>query len=318
MPDIIGGSLAGAAAALELLKLGHPVTIYEKSKFPRHKVCGEFLDASAVDLLSDFQLEGTPIVETALIWPKAQTRFALPRPALGISRYRLDQILLMQALREGAILQEQVGKPHAKAIIAHGRKSISQKGQRLFGYKTHFSGPTNTAVELYFNGIGYTGVNPIENGLTNVCGIAKEEDLKQVQFDGDKFIAGQPHLAQRLEGRTRQMEWLFTGPLFYGATENTQGYPCGDALSFVDPFTGSGQLCAIATGQLAARSVTQGLTPAQHIEACKHLLQPAFRWSTLIRKSLTWPLVPYLAQLIPGQLLYRYSRPTLNPHQTRR
>ena len=65
-------------------------------------------------------------------------------------------------------------------------------------------------------------------------------------------------------------------------------------------------LCAIATGQLAARSIVGGLTPEQHIESCRKLLLPAFRWSTLIRRSLAWPLVPYLAQIIPGKFLYRF------------
>jgi flavin-dependent dehydrogenase len=311
MPDIIGGSLAGAAAALELLRLGHPARVYEKSKFPRHKVCGEFLDAAAVDLLAGVPLAGTPITETALVWPGATTRFALPRPALGISRYRLDRILMEAALSRGAEWCEEPGKAHALAIVAHGRKPVSQRGQRMFGYKAHYSGPTNQAVELYFAGSGYTGVNPIEDGLTNVCGIAKEEDLKRVQFDGDAFVASQDHLAGRLDGRKREMEWLFTGPLFYGPTEETTGYPCGDALSFVDPFTGSGMLCAVATGQLAARSVAQGLTTEQHVEACRKLLLPAFRWSSLIRKSLQWPLVPRLAQMIPGAMLYRLSRPRL-------
>lgn len=316
MADIIGGSLAGACAALELLRLGHPVTLYEKSKFPRHKVCGEFLDPAAVALLSDIPLEGTPITEAALIWHQAATRFALPTPALGISRHRLDHILLMQASREGAIIHEQTGKPHPGAIIAHGRKPVSQRGQRLFGYKAHFSGPTNSAVELYFYGIGYTGVNPVEDGRTNVCGVAREEDLKALHFDVDEFLARQPHVARRLEGRKREMEWMFTGPRFYGPTEDTTGYACGDALSFVDPFTGSGMLCAVATGQLAARSVASGLTPSQHLEQCRNLLLPAFRWSSLLRKSLQLSLAPYFAQLVPGSLLYRFSRPSLRSIQS--
>ena len=313
MPDIIGASLAGCAAALELLRHGQPVTLFEKSRFPRHKVCGEFLDPQAVRLLSGVKLDGTPITETALIWPQAEKRFALPEPALGISRYRLDQVLLEAALRGGASLIQDTGKAHRQAIVAHGRKPVSQRGQRLFGYKAHFSGPTNQAVELYFAGIGYTGVNPVEEGLTNVCGVAREEDLKAVGFDGDRWLARQPKLAARLEGRKRVMEWLFTGPLFYGPTEESLGYVCGDALSFVDPFTGSGMLCAVATGQLAARSVLEGLSPAQHMQSCRELLSPAFRWSSLMRRTLAWPIVPRLAQLFPGPLLYRYSRP--NPER---
>ncbi len=311
MPDIIGASLAGCAAALELLRHGQPARLHEKSSFPRHKVCGEFLDPQAVTLLSDVPLSGTPINGVALIWPSAESRFPLPAPALGISRYRLDQTLLDAALASGAELIRDTAKPHAAAIVAHGRKPLSQKGQRLFGFKAHFAGPTNDDVELHFNSFGYTGVNPIEDGLTNVCGVAREEDLKDTAFDIDRWISNQPKLAARLQGRVRQMDWLFTGPLFYGPTEASVGYLCGDALSFVDPFTGSGMLCAVATGQLAARSVLQGLTTEHHTEACRRLLMPAFRWSSLMRRALHWPLVPVLAQTLSGAWLYRKSRPSL-------
>ncbi len=311
MPDIIGASLAGCAAALELLRNGRPVRLFEKSSFPRHKVCGEFLDPQAVALLDAVPLVGTPINGVALIWPNAESRFPLPAPALGISRYRLDQALLDAALAAGAELVRDTAKPHAAAIVAHGRKPLSQKGQRLFGYKAHFSGPTNDDVELHFNGSGYTGVNPVEDGLTNVCGVAREEDLKEAAFDIDRWIARQPKLAARLQGRTRQMDWLFTGPLFYGPTEASVGYLCGDALSFVDPFTGSGMLCAVATGQLAARSILNQQSPRQHLDACRGLLMPAFRWSSLMRRALHWPLVPVLAQTLSGAWLYRKSRPSL-------
>ncbi|WP_031500298.1 NAD(P)/FAD-dependent oxidoreductase [Bryobacter aggregatus] len=310
MPDIIGASLAGCAAALELLRAGQTVTLYEKSKFPRHKVCGEFLDPAAVRLLSEVRLEGAAIRESALIWPTAEQRFALPEPALGISRYRLDQVLLDAAVERGATLIRTSGKPHPRAIVAHGRKPVSQRGQRYFGYKAHFSGRTNAAVELYFQDAGYTGVNPIEDGLTNVCGIAREEELTAVGFSGDRWVASQAKLAARLDGLERKMDWIFTGPLFYGPTEASTGYLCGDALSFVDPFTGSGMLCAVATGQLAARSVLEGRSSEQHLNECRRLLLPSFRWSTLMRRALAWPFIPNLARLLPGPLLYRLSRPS--------
>lgn len=285
--------------------------MYEKSRLPRHKVCGEFLDGSAVALLGDIRLEGAPIEESALVWRDGAKRFALPRPALGISRYRLDETLLRAAIARGAELREQPATPHAGAIVAHGRKPLSQRGQRLFGYKAHFSGPANRAVELYFEGVGYTGVNPIEDGGTNVCGIAREEDLRACGFDVDHFLAGQPHVQRRLAPLSRRMDWIFTGPLFYGPTEATTGYACGDALSFVDPFTGSGMLCAILTGQMAARSVVEGISSEAHLERCRELLMPAFRWSSLIRHSLQWPLVPLLARCVPGAMLYRLSRPQI-------
>lgn len=309
MTEIIGGSLAGVSAAMELLGRGRPVTIYEKSKFPRHKVCGEFLDGAAVEILPEVKLEGAAIVESALVWRGVEKRFRLPRKALGISRYRLDAVLKEKALAMGAEWCEEMGKEHPGAIVAHGRKPVSTRGQRLFGYKAHFAGATNEAVELYFEGVGYTGVNPIEGGLTNVCGVAREEDLKAVGFDVDRFLARQSHVAQRIGGMERKMDWLFTGPLFYGPTEATVGYPCGDALSFVDPFTGSGMLCAVATGRMAGRAVAEGWDREKYVEECRRVLLSAFRWSSFLRRSLAWPGVPYLAKLMPGKLMYGKSRP---------
>jgi flavin-dependent dehydrogenase len=309
MVEVIGGSLAGASAALELLRRGREVTVYEKTKFPRHKVCGEFLDGKAVEVLGELGIEGARITETALVWRGVEKRFALPRAAVGISRYRLDQALKARVCALGGEWREEAGKAHAGAIVAHGRKPVSTRGERLFGYKAHFAGPVNEAVELYFEGVGYTGVNPVEGGRTNVCGVAKEEQLRAVGFDVDRFLAGQSHVAKRLGGLERRMDWLFTGPLFYGPVEETVGYPCGDALSFVDPFTGSGMLGAVVTGKLAGRAVAEGWRREQYMRECAKMLAPAFAWSSVMRKALNWPGVPYLAKLMPAQVLYGWSRP---------
>jgi menaquinone-9 beta-reductase len=322
MPEIIGASLAGCVAALDLLAAGQGVRLYEKSRFPRHKVCGEFLDGQVRSVLARHGLETAvdahepaAITHAALIWGERRKSFLLPRPAIGISRYVLDELLLRACMDRGAELVQSAGTPSAASIVAHGRKPKSQRGQRFFGYKAHFHGPPNEAnstVELYFQGLGYTGVNGIERGRTNVCGLALEEDLKACGFDGDAWVQSQAALRQRIQGMERQMDWLFTGPLFYGPVEDTVGYPCGDALSFVDPFTGSGMLCAFVTGQIAAQSILAGRSPEEHLAACRSVLLPAFRWSSLFRESLQWPVTPYLAGLLPGGLLYGRTRPVLS------
>lgn len=322
MPEIIGASLAGCVAALDLLSAGQSVRLYEKSRFPRHKVCGEFLDGQVRSVFARHSLNAAleaqdpiTITHAALIWGERRKRFLLPRPAIGISRYVLDDLLLRACLDRGAELMPSVGSPGATSIVAHGRKPKSQRGQRFFGYKAHFLGAPNEAnatVELYFEGLGYTGVNGIERGRTNVCGLAREEDLKATGFNGDAWVQSQPALRQRLQGMERQMDWLFTGPLFYGPVEDTVGYPCGDALSFVDPFTGSGMLCAFVTGQIAAQSIVSGRSPSEHLAVCRQALLPAFRWSSLFRRSLHWPVTPYLAGLLPGGLLYSRTRPVLS------
>src|ERR1017187_6018543 len=42
---VVGGGPAGVMAAFAAMREGAPVRIFEKSAFPRHKVCGEFLSA---------------------------------------------------------------------------------------------------------------------------------------------------------------------------------------------------------------------------------------------------------------------------------
>jgi len=49
--EVIGGGPAGSVAALAAKAAGADVCLYEKSTFPRHKVCGEFLSPEILPLL---------------------------------------------------------------------------------------------------------------------------------------------------------------------------------------------------------------------------------------------------------------------------
>ena len=40
---IVGGGVAGASLAIRLARRGIGVIVVEKDKFPRHKLCGEFV-----------------------------------------------------------------------------------------------------------------------------------------------------------------------------------------------------------------------------------------------------------------------------------
>ena len=45
---VVGGGLAGAAAASILAEAGRPVTVLERDRAPAHKICGEFLSGEAL------------------------------------------------------------------------------------------------------------------------------------------------------------------------------------------------------------------------------------------------------------------------------
>ena len=48
---VVGGGPAGVMAAFAAMREGAPARIFEKSAFPRHKVCGEFLSPAILPLL---------------------------------------------------------------------------------------------------------------------------------------------------------------------------------------------------------------------------------------------------------------------------
>ena len=50
---VIGGGPAGSTAAILLARAGWSVALVEKSRFPRRKVCGEFLSATNARLLDE-------------------------------------------------------------------------------------------------------------------------------------------------------------------------------------------------------------------------------------------------------------------------
>ena len=49
---VIGGGPAGCAAAIGLSRLGYRVALCDQAKFPRDKVCGEFISPAADPILA--------------------------------------------------------------------------------------------------------------------------------------------------------------------------------------------------------------------------------------------------------------------------
>jgi hypothetical protein len=112
---------------------------------------------------------------------------------------------------------------------------------------------------------------PIENGVTNVCGLAPERTLRSFGFHPSDLL-------ERYAPRT--MDWLVTGPLVFSERLRQPAdqavYRAGDSLGFIDPFTGSGILNAMLTGELAgvaaARPASLRKGAVQHVPPARALL----------------------------------------------
>ena len=201
-------------------------------------------------------------------------------------------------------------------MLATGRANTSGEGKedRLFGFKAHFHGPQSDSVELYFFDGCYVGINPVEGGLTNVCGLGPAGMLKQYRFDPVALAQRLPALAERLKPLTPAWDWIRTGPLCFGQPrwpDLPPGvFPSGDALSFVDPFTGSGMLAAIGSGTLAGTAAARQWTSALYREKAMAALSRAYRVSSLLRASALregpWTAILKWMEI---SWLYRLTRP---------
>jgi flavin-dependent dehydrogenase len=122
---IVGGGPAGTAAALEARRRGLKVTIWERERFPRDKVCGEFISAESVPLLRN---EIPEALENASVITRAEyvssrgrvLGFELPHPARGLSRRALDAALWNAAERAGAGTREGEAVRRVRRLHAEG------------------------------------------------------------------------------------------------------------------------------------------------------------------------------------------------------
>lgn len=318
--QIQGGALAGCAAALAARREGVPVVVYEKSHFPRHKVCGEFLSSGAEALLRDFglwdrfaRLNPAPITRLELHFRNKSFHYQLPDPCWGLSRYTLDHWLMQAAIESGADWRHEAAPARTlPVILAHGRRERAPKGDRVFGFKAHHAGPSSGAIELHFFDRCYVGISAVENGIVNVCGLGIESELSRFAFDYDAICDRAHSLRERRSELRRQMEWLSVGPLVYRAPQRKvieEGvYPAGDALGFMDPFTGTGMFHALVSGSLAGAAAARGESVTNYLRECRRLLHRPFLVSTLFRKALASGLADYAAGWLPGSLLFRLTR----------
>src|SRR5437762_3669846 len=96
---IVGGGLAGLALSIQLSKKGYAVVLFEKEKYPFHKVCGEYISLESWDFIMGLGLNleqlNLPIIKKLVVSsPNGKyIEEKLPLGGFGISRYTLDHEL---------------------------------------------------------------------------------------------------------------------------------------------------------------------------------------------------------------------------------
>ena len=379
---IAGGGPAGASAAIHLATGGARVLLAEQKKFPRAKLCGEFISPEcALHFerlgVADQMLAANPatLTETVFFSPNGKSVsvpsawFGAGGVALGLSRAEMDERLLRRASDAGAEVLEDaqvtnvtfdneviggVTVRHAGSeatfraqitVDATGRtRALARRlgphrnGSKphrppMVAFKAHLEGTRVApgACEIYFYRGGYGGLSSIENGLSNLCFIASARDVRECGADADRVmrevVCQNQRASYTLANARVHSQWLAVSLEGFGrhAVAPASGLlAIGDAASFIDPFTGSGMLMALESGELAASIIGEYLDAkrsarkpgdlrANYQAAYKKRFDSRLKICSLMRRA---AFVPGLARLavrlfaVNDRLRHRVSRAT--------
>jgi flavin-dependent dehydrogenase len=346
---VIGGGPAGAALATLLARAGETVTLVEREAGPHDKVCGEFISGEAAAYLERLGLDlpalgAVPIGRVRLAGRRPGTEAALPFPAFSLSRRRLDEALLGLAadagvdLRRGrrvkgleppgggwrAILDGAPDLNAASAFLATGKHDL--KGRRrppglhgdLVGFKMHWrldpaqAAALDGAVELHLFPGGYAGLEPIEDGLANLCLVVGRREL-----DGGsawsallrEILGDCPLLAERLAGgRPLWPRPLAVSAIPYGFVAGSPDglWRLGDQAAVIPSFAGDGLGVALHSAHAAAAAYLAGESAADFQRRLAADLAPRVQGAAALSRLLVQPwaqgLIVGLTRLRP-QLL---------------
>lgn len=212
---IIGGGLAGLCLAIQLADKGISVVVFEKNKYPFHKVCGEYISMESWPFLESL---GVPLADLAL--PKIDSlgvssdrgfmlNHNLQMGGFGISRYSLDHYLFEIASRAGVrVVQEcrvtdvhgnaaesfQIrtasGDFHAKVVCGsygkyapqfirlHESEASNSDNQNYIGVKYHIKTDfAGNRIELHNFSDGYCGISKVDHDWHCLCYLTTARNL---------------------------------------------------------------------------------------------------------------------------------------------
>ncbi len=215
---IIGGGLAGLALSIQCAKAGYKTILFEKERYPFHKVCGEYISLESWNFLEDLGVPlsqmNLPVIRRLLVTAPngKELEQDLPLGGFGISRYKLDTMLAEIAKTNGVEVREgtkvddvkfedenfnvQYSIHNVQCRMVAGtygkrsnldlkwkRKFILQKVNKLNNYiavKYHIK--TNwpdDLIALHNFKNGYCGISQIEDEKYCLCYLTTAKNLEQ-------------------------------------------------------------------------------------------------------------------------------------------
>jgi flavin-dependent dehydrogenase len=214
---VIGGGLAGLSLSILLGRAGYKTILFEKEKYPFHKVCGEYISLESWSFIERLGLNlsglGLPIIKKLVVSSPNENviETKLDLGGFGISRFFLDNELKKIALETGVIIYEETkvtdvsfddeifsvqyngGEVFSKIVAgSFGKRSnldlkwnrnfVKEKPNKLnnyIGVKYHVkNNHAADTIALHNFHNGYCGISKIENGKSCLCYLTTAKNLK--------------------------------------------------------------------------------------------------------------------------------------------
>jgi flavin-dependent dehydrogenase len=289
---IVGGGPAGAVAALQLARAGSPHLLIERSAETGDALCGGFLSWRTLEALDRLGIRRDALnrdeIRRLRLFAGTRTAEAwLPRPALAVSRRRLDSLLLDHAIAAGATIERGVAvralegdcvrladggelTPDALFLATgkHDLRGLTRGAERgedpTLGLRVRL-GPSGAldhivgdTIELHLFDRGYAGIARQEDGTVNLC-MAVHRSRLSAAGSPDQLLAvlaiESPRLGERLAYRHggAAIDAVANVPYGWRAMGGTAGlFRLGDQAACIPSLAGEGMGIAIESGRRAA------------------------------------------------------------------
>jgi flavin-dependent dehydrogenase len=291
---VVGAGPAGLATAIELSRHGRQVLLVERGvSSSRRRLCGEFLSGDGCRVLVDLGgalREDCPEIDHLLIsshrggcWSAS-----VPRLGRGCTRSQLTEHLrsladasgvrYLQGIRvavdPSSPVRARRGTHHLQirsdlTIYASGQTGAA-RAQRMRGGKkrgwlavaVHAEGDLPRQVQLHTTSRGYIGVNPVEGGRVNLCGLWRTpcSATAPLQILSEEAVSN-PLLHNALASMQIIPQSLATasGLDFGSRDKRTSVLTVGDVAAAPVPMLGQGLAAALRSGQMLGRLVNEEL-----------------------------------------------------------
>lgn len=302
-PDaiVIGAGPAGSSAAIAIARTGARALLLERTNETGDALCGGFLSWQSLARLSALGIDpaalgGQRVTCVRLFAGPRFSETRLPQPAMGVSRRRLDGVLLAAAVAAGAEVERGI---HATAIEGdrvesrdgatwcapaiflasgkHGFRGIPrepaawQRHDPVMGLRLRLPAGAaiehlvGDAVELHLFDRGYAGLVRQEDGSANLCLAVHKSRLDEAGGAPDALLRALDDTLPRLGERLAHADWSrpidAIGHVPYGwrAHDSPPGlFRLGDQAGVIPSLAGEGMGLALASADRAVAAWRRG------------------------------------------------------------